>query len=731
MRMKKVLSIALAGALVCTGTASVWAVNASQQELKLREAKLFTDAVKTAEDGNLTKGDAVVMVLNALGYKEDVNTKEDYIKLNPFADASNEYKGYLGLAYDLGFVQKADNFGEKEEISKRKLLEMVLKALNYQNAYTDTENLAVKQGLVDESDVIDYPVTRAEAAEIILNSLNAELGDGTKTKFGEYLAKSGIISEDKLATLGVKAAVKDKEDIHILYFNDFHGNITEEVTGKKRNMGMAKMVGYVNEFKATHPNTIVLSGGDNYQGTADSNLTFGKPVTAMMKGMNTMASAVGNHEFDWGYEKIKGWAKDGSFKYLASNIYDRKTNKPVSWAKPYMIVKKAGIKIGIIGLAHPDTPSLSKAEYVENFEFRDPVTSANEWVKYLKDGKAKEGKPDVVIALTHIDSDQNFDTKEITGNATKLANEVKGLDLVLSAHSHRSVSGKVNNVPILQAYCYGRAVGHVTLDVDKKVTSKKVKIKVKTKSGKKKAAMKSKYKIVKKTTYKVKDIATELYDANAIKDKIIKSAEADDFYNKLQAEIADQKNKVLGEATEAFTHDRSDKGSVTLLGRWACEVMAEEAKAQIAIQNGGGLRRTLEKGKITMGDLYEIMPFDNYLTTMDLKGKDIKKAIDHGIDMPSTTDGAFSGLIVEYDRTKPYGSKITKITLSDGTPLEDEKTYRVVTNDFVFGGGDGYDFSGATNVSMTIPIRDVLVAAIEKAKTITPKKVDYIKDISK
>ena len=110
MRMKKVLSLALAGVLVCTGTASVWAANESKQELKLREAKLFTDAVKTAEDGNLTKGDAVVMVLNALGYKEDVNTKEDYIKLNPFADASNEYKGYLGLAYDLGFVQKTGRY---------------------------------------------------------------------------------------------------------------------------------------------------------------------------------------------------------------------------------------------------------------------------------------------------------------------------------------------------------------------------------------------------------------------------------------------------------------------------------------------------------------------------------------------------------------------------------------------------------------------------------------------
>lgn len=73
MRMKKVLSIALAGALVCTGTASVWAANASKQELKLREAKLFTDAVKTTEDGKFTKGEAVAMVLGALGYIRDIS----------------------------------------------------------------------------------------------------------------------------------------------------------------------------------------------------------------------------------------------------------------------------------------------------------------------------------------------------------------------------------------------------------------------------------------------------------------------------------------------------------------------------------------------------------------------------------------------------------------------------------------------------------------------------------
>ena len=110
MKMKKLLSLALAGALVCTSTAVAIAANGSKQEMKLREANLFTDTVKGSENGTISRGEAVVLVLNALGYKDDVNTKEDYVKLNPFNDASAAYKGYLGLAYDLGLVQKCDNF---------------------------------------------------------------------------------------------------------------------------------------------------------------------------------------------------------------------------------------------------------------------------------------------------------------------------------------------------------------------------------------------------------------------------------------------------------------------------------------------------------------------------------------------------------------------------------------------------------------------------------------------
>ncbi|WP_077369363.1 5'-nucleotidase C-terminal domain-containing protein [Anaerosalibacter sp. Marseille-P3206] len=490
----------------------------------------------------------------------------------------------------------------------------------------------------------------------------------------------------------------ESNTVDVILFNDFHGNLAEDIKEGGKNIGMAKMVAYVNEAVKNNPNTIVVSGGDNYQGTAMSNLTYGEPVSAMMKSMNVVASAVGNHEFDWGVDLMEKWSKEGGFDFLAANIYDTKTNEPVSWAKPYKIVEKGGIKIAFIGLAHPDTVTLTKAENVTGIEFRDPVKSAEEWVKYLKDGKAEEGVPDVIMALTHIDSKQDRDTKEITGNAIELT-KVEGLDAILSAHSHQTVCGKVNDVPVIQAYKYGRAMGIVSIELDK--------------------------------NNKVKDINIKVDDVAKNKNDIIPDEEATKKYEEYNNKLQPILGEVLGEASDVFTHDRSES-NVSLLGRWVCEVLRDKTDAQVAIQNGGGLRRTLEKGNITMGDLYEIMPFDNSLVTLDLSGKDLKKAIDHGILNPEVTDGQFAGLIVEYDKDKEFENRITKITLEDGTPLEMDKYYKVVISDFLLTGGDKYDFSNAKNVVETfVPIRDVLVDAIKEAKVITPKAVDYMKEAEK
>lgn len=669
----------------------------------LQELNLLDKEGNTAEklDAQLSRAEGLAMVLKAIGYSQVEAEKEEYVKLNTFEDVPEWFKGYAGLGLSLNITtgKNEKEFDPQAKLTQHDFITFLLRALkhNGKKAWEAADSLAKEFGLVAADTDIETPLSKRAAAAIILNALNAPMQAGVANEtLGQFLIYRGLISKEKAKELGLKELTQAENRVDIIYFNDFHGNIKEEITGRKRNMGMSKLVGFVNEYMAQNPNSFVLSGGDNYQGTAESNLTYGKPVSAMMKGMQVVASAVGNHEFDWGSERIPKWAEEGNFKYVAANIIDQKTGKPAAWTEPYMIVEKAGIKIGLIGLAHPDTPSLVSKGATAGYTFADPVKTAQEWVDYLKAGKAKEGKPDVIIALTHIDSDQDSKTNEITGNAVTLANQVKGLDGILSAHSHRPVSGKVNGVEIMQAFCYGRTVGIMSIE---------------KKDGK----------FV---------ISSKLNQGADIKDVILKDSATEKFYADLQKELEPITKEVIGQATEAFTHNRGDKGGVTLLGRWACEVMAEKTGAQIAIQNGGGLRRTLEKGDITMGDMYEIMPFDNYLVVMDLPGEDIKKAIDHGIINPNVTDGAFSGLIVEYDSSKEFENRITKITLSDGTPLDMKKIYRVVVNDFMFTGGDNYNFKNATNVDETyVPVRDVFVETIKKAKQITPKKVDYIKDV--
>jgi 2',3'-cyclic-nucleotide 2'-phosphodiesterase/3'-nucleotidase len=519
---------------------------------------------------------------------------------------------------------------------------------------------------------------------------------GCKTKAPEMQNQANVVTENVQETVGTEVTMdttSTADEVNILYFNDFHGNVAEDVSDWGKNIGMAKMVGYANEAKSTLDNTFVVSGGDNYQGTAVSNLTYGAPVSAMFKSLDVAYSSVGNHEFDWGVSHIETWQEDGGFTFLAANIVDEETGKPVSWAKPYGFVNIGQYKIAFVGLAHPNTSTLTSAVNVEGLEFTDPVTSCQEWVNYLREGKAEEGTPDAIIALTHIDSSQDYDTNEISGNAVALTT-VDGLDAVLSAHSHQTVSGTVNGMPIIQAYKYGRSIGRLTIkfNADKSIAS-------------------------------ITPMVDSVYKT---KSNIIADETSVENLKEIEKETIEITSEVLGTAADQFTHDRSQK-NVTKFGYWFCKLQAEEFDTQVAINNGGGFRRSLEKGTVTMGDAYEILPFDNYVITFDLPGSDLKAAIDHGIENPEITDGQFYGVLVEYDPTAEFEHRITSITLNDGTPIEDDTLYSVSCNDFMFTGGDSYNFENATNVVETyVPLRDIMVEEFRDQGEISPLDVNCI-----
>lgn len=468
--------------------------------------------------------------------------------------------------------------------------------------------------------------------------------------------------------------------IDVVSFNDFHGSV--EAQGK--NIGMAKLTQAIKEYKEANPDTVVVSGGDSYQGSAMSNLTHGAPVSAMMKEVGVVASAVGNHEFDWGTQWISKWAQDGNFDFLASNIYSKTTGKPADFAKPYKIVTVDGVKVGFVGLSTPETAFKTKPENVADLEFRDPAKAAKEWADKLKSGTLPEGKADVVIALTHMGSAQDETTGKITGEVVDsgLCN-VDSVDAVISAHTHQPVCGTVNNKPVVQGYCNGRDLADLSIELDN-------------------------------ATGKLVKITPNIDKLYARATTLSNDKEAQDTFNAYKTQVGPILDKVEGTTDTDLTYDAFGYKGTSVLGKWVCDVMRNAAGTQIAITNGGGLRCPIPAGKITMGTLYQVMPFDNTLVKMNLKGSDLKKVIENGIANSNIGWVQVSGLKVYYDPTRPQGDRITAMYLDDGTKIDMNGIYSVVTNDFMATGGDNYDFSGAQNVVDTgIPIRDALANALE------------------
>ncbi|QBD85409.1 LysM peptidoglycan-binding domain-containing protein [Clostridium tetani] len=482
---------------------------------------------------------------------------------------------------------------------------------------------------------------------------------------------------------------KNVKTINIVTLNDYHGVVKE--AGK--DIGIAKFTGNMDEFKKENPNTIVLGAGDLFQGTALSNLNYGAPINEMVKELGVIASAVGNHEFDWGINRIAKWAEEGGYEWLASNIYDKKTGEPVTWAKPYKMLEVDGVKIGLIGLATPETAYKTKPSNVEGLEFRDPIKSGKEWADKLRKGEVPEGKADIIIAVTHLGSIQDKNTKKITGEAADLAKANVGIDAIISGHTHMTVAGEVNKTPIVQAYKNGRAFGK--LEIKYNINNKKVSIKP-----------------------EVVDLASKVKD--------LKESEAGKkIVEKYENASKDKLNEVVGHTKKDLPHERFEGPS--LLGEWVCEAMAKTTKSQIAITNGGGLRCPINKGDITVGILYQLMPFDNTLVTMEVKGSDIKKIVENGIGNESIGWAAISGLKVKYDLKQPFGNRIHDIKLSDGKEIDMNKYYTLVTNDFMSEGGDNFDFTSAKNkVDTNLPIRDALIKELRDVKTISVDRKNYL-----
>ena len=483
------------------------------------------------------------------------------------------------------------------------------------------------------------------------------------------------------------------KEIAVISFNDYHGRFVEV----DKSVGLAKFATAVkDQVKAVDGNAIVVSGGDNYQGTALSVLTHGAPVNDLMKELDVKLSAVGNHEFDWGQKYFKIWQKNGNFTYLACNVFNSKTGELVDWAKPYKIIEVDGVKVAFIGIATEETMYIVQKSRLKGIIIDKDISSAQKWIDYLKAGKAPKGKPDVIIALTHLASYQDEKTGKITGDElVKICTKTKGLDAVISAHTHKYVCGEVNNIPVVQAMWGGEALAVLKIALTDNNVLESIKPKV-------------------IRLYKIADQLKPDKETEAILDK----------YKKIYPSIF----KVIGKAEGEMSQDA--EGNDSPMGYWITKSMALETDTQIAFINSGGIRDEIRKGNITVEDIFNVSPFDNKIVTMKLSGKDLQRVVEHCFGHGSWKNdmfGQFYGLKVNYDSSAKYGDKVLSMSLLNDKPIEMNQYYTVSAIDFIYTGGDKFDFKGAKDVKITKKLlRNLLIDAVKKQKILKPDVPGYI-----
>ncbi len=460
--------------------------------------------------------------------------------------------------------------------------------------------------------------------------------------------------------------------LDILTINDFHGALLEE--GKTP--GAAKLSGFIKEVRSQNPRgTVLVSAGDMFQGTVRSNILYGKPVIEMMNAMNFATMAIGNHEFDWGIDVLHARAKEAKFPMIAANITNKDTGKAVNFTVPYIVKKINGINVGLIGITTPETAYTSNISVVSKYNFNDPAETVKRVYRKIKGAGAE-----VIVVVGHLGSAQSGDV--ISGEAVDMINAISGteykVDAVISAHTHNVVKGKVQGIPIVQAGSSGRNVGSLVL-------------------------------------YYSPDEKT-VVDSSV---DVLGVSENQKAYRKVEKIVARSakkahviENTIIG-STEGLAHDRH---TLSQLGMWATDAMREITNVDIAVTNGGGLRKPIAPGKITLGTIYDIAPFDNTVITMQMTGKQIREIFEFGLDSQLGLL-QYSGVNIVYDASRVKGNKIVSIKLVNGEELSDDALYSICTNDFLAEGGDGYTFfkQGKDIYNTNIVFRSVLIEAVEKA----------------
>lgn len=413
-------------------------------------------------------------------------------------------------------------------------------------------------------------------------------------------------------------------EFKVLYTSDEHGWMEGQAPGQ----GAANMLGLW-EKDFGYPNNgrfLVLSGGDNWTGPAISSWYQGESMLQVMELMGYQASAVGNHEFDFGLDALKQRLNDSTFPFLGSNIRYKDNELPPTdlGIKPFTVIDLDGLSVGVIGLSSKATEYTANPAIVGAFTFDDYANALEKSASELRQNGVQ-----VLLVTTHLCLDELI---ELVPTAEKL-----GIAWMGGGHCHMSFSQKIGGVGLTgsAAYLQSYAFADLLFDPDTaKTTLSDIGVRP-NKDGEPDADVAA----------VVKNWAERTEVEGGVKIGFIKN------------EISKQSDLMQTLITES----------------WLWEI----PQADIALTNLGGMRDRLPAGYITLAQITSMMPFNNTIVEVKLTGSQLQKILEAKL----TTPPAMGGIHLF------QGKWVLNKT---GEPLDVNAIYTVLVNDFMYAGGDRY-----------------------------------------
>ncbi|MDL1896286.1 multifunctional 2',3'-cyclic-nucleotide 2'-phosphodiesterase/5'-nucleotidase/3'-nucleotidase [Anaerolineae bacterium CFX7] len=478
-------------------------------------------------------------------------------------------------------------------------------------------------------------------------------------------------------------------DLTIAHTNDTHArlmpitafnsdcNAQDDAAGKCFG-GVARRATALQKIRAEGKNLLVLDAGDQFQGSLFYYLYKGEEAAKFLNELGFQATTFGNHEFDDGPANVARYIEMLKLPLVSANVDVSAEPTLAGKVKPYAILEAGGEKIGVTGCTTTDTPILSSPG--ANVKFNAIAASVKAQVAALE----KEGINKIVL-LCH----EGYDPDKA------LAAAVDGIDVIVGGHSHSYLSSNPpdqdkdkalgpyptvvkspNGDPVLivQAMSYGKYLGRLDVTFDAKGVPTKW------------------------------EGAPILLDASVTPDPKIAEEVA-----KLDAPLQELRNKVIGQSSVDLNNvDNECRFGECNIGDLIADAMLDSQQkegVQVAMLNGGGIRASIPKGDVTLGQVLTVLPFGNTIATFGLKGSDLRAALENGVSRAENPGnegtGRFpqvAGMTYVWNPQAPVGSRIVSVQIKqpDGTyqALDPNATYKVATLDFTRQGGDGYSVFG-------------------------------------